>query len=175
MTRTVNTQTAHTQTKPVTRQSPANPAATDDELASQPVGYWTGVAQRAVVGYLRDSLARLDVAQPMWWTMNQVLAAGERGIGRETVAERLADVADDAYAVPRAVDQLLCRGWLTATGPDGTLHLTEAGLEAHARIKRRVDEIRAEVHEGVTDEEYVAALKVLRRMQANVARVRTGA
>lgn len=165
------TQMTNTPTTPTTRQRPANPAATDDELASQPVGYWTGVVQRDVVGYLRDAMARLDVAQPMWWTLNQVLGAGEGGIGRDDVAERLAAVADDPYVVPRGIDQLLCRGWLTAE-PDGTLHLTETGREAHARIARVTQEVRAEVHEGVSDEEYVAALKVLRRMRANVARAR---
>lgn len=39
-----------------------------------------------------------------------------------------------------------------------------------ARIKELVTALRAEIHEGITDEEWVAALKVLRRMKENLAR-----
>ena len=36
------------------------------------------------------------------------------------------------------------------------------------RLSDLVTELRAVVHEGISDEEYVAALKVLRRMITNV-------
>ncbi len=37
-----------------------------------------------------------------------------------------------------------------------------------ARLRGLVTELRAEVHKDISDEEYVAALKVLRTMIANV-------
>ncbi|WP_149183939.1 MarR family transcriptional regulator [Streptomyces sp. TRM49041] len=157
--------------KPAASLAPAvaDPNATDEELAAQPVGYWTGVVHGAVVAHLRDAMARVDVTQPMWWSINRVLAAGEKGATRDEVAARLADVAADAYEIPRAVDQLLHRGWL-APDEAGALHLTADGLAAHARVKHLVTELRARLHEGVPDEEYAAALRVLRRINANVAR-----
>ncbi|MFF8380637.1 MarR family transcriptional regulator [Streptomyces sp. NPDC015661] len=72
-------------------------------------------------------------------------------------------------AMARGIDQLLHREWLRLD--DGQrLHLTDAGEGARARIREPATEARAVVHRGISDEEYVAALKVLRRMVANVER-----
>ncbi|MFF8385728.1 MarR family transcriptional regulator [Streptomyces kanasensis] len=146
----------------------ADPHASDAELAAQPVGYWSGAAHRAVITHLRDSMARLDVTQPQWWSLNRVLVAGDEGVTRAAVAVQLAEVADGPREVPRALDQLLHRGWIAADAA-GALRMTDAGREAHARIKRLVTRLRSEIHEGVPDEEYVTALRVLRRMAANAA------
>ncbi|WP_236242854.1 MarR family winged helix-turn-helix transcriptional regulator [Streptomyces sp. CC228A] len=178
MTKTITDMTGTTATTAATAGAPqaavspatADPQATDAELATQPIGYWAGMTGRVVVGLLRDEMARLDVTQPMWWALNRILAAGEQGTTREAVAAQLSEVADDPYTVPRVIDQLLHRGWATA-GADGSLRLTDAGREGHAGVKRMVTDLRARVHEGVSDEEYVAALKVLRRMMANARAV----
>ncbi|MEU5282623.1 hypothetical protein N7925_14690 [Streptomyces sp. CA-278952] len=39
---------------------------------------------------------------------------------------------------------------------------------ARVRLRELATEVRAEVHKGISDEEYVAALQVLRKMIANV-------
>ncbi|MCS0637710.1 MarR family transcriptional regulator [Streptomyces sp. LP05-1] len=154
-------------TRTPTTLTPADPAAPDTALATQPVGYWTGVAHRAVVNHLRDAMARQDVTQPQWWILNRVDAPGPPPT-RQVVAAGLAAVADGPHEVPRALDQLLRRGWLTED-PDGRLGLTAAGRAARARIKSLVTGLRDGVHEGVSDEDYVTTLRVLRRMIANVA------
>ncbi|GAA4896364.1 MarR family winged helix-turn-helix transcriptional regulator [Streptomyces coeruleoprunus] len=146
--------------------SPADPGATDDELAGQPIGYWSGAAHRAVIGYIRDAMARIDVTQPQWWTLNRVDVDGP-GPTREDVAAAIGELAGGDHEVFRVVDQLLHRGWLSA-GDDGRLRLTDTGRTAKARVKNLVTDLRTQVHEGVPDEEYVAALKVLRRMIRNV-------
>ncbi|GAA3492017.1 MarR family winged helix-turn-helix transcriptional regulator [Streptomyces cremeus] len=155
-----------TTTTNATPQHPADPLAADADLASQPVAYWTGVASTTVKNLLRDSMARYDVTQPQWWVLSRV-AAGPAT--REELVAGLAEVADNPYDISRVVDQLLHRGWLAADATGG-LSLTEAGTAGRAEIKALVTELRARVHEGVTDEEYVAALKVLRRMTANARR-----
>ena len=144
----------------------ADPSASEDALAAQPIGYWSGAVHKAVVNRLRDAMAAVDVTQPQWWALTRVAAGG--GLTREEIAGQLSDVADTPYDVPRAVDQLLHRGWLA---PDGArrLHLTEAGRVAQDRVRLLVTEMRARIHEGIPDEEYVVALKVLRRMIANSA------
>ncbi|MFF8290913.1 MarR family winged helix-turn-helix transcriptional regulator [Streptomyces sp. NPDC016309] len=151
-----------TKTVPV----PADPAATDEELAAQPIGYWSGVAHKAVIKYIRDAMARVDITQPMWWTLNRVDAGDD--VTREVIVAGLADVADTPHDASRAVDHLLHRGWLRADGA-GHLHLTDEGRAAKARIKELVTDVRARIHDGIGDDEYVAALKVLRRMAANAA------
>lgn len=151
----------------LTDQAPANPAATDDMLASQPVGYWTGLAHATVTRHLRDAMARTDVTQPQYWVLNLVHGRPTPPAAAEVVAE-LTPLADGPYEIARTVDQLLHRGWLRPL-PDGeALALTDAGEAARARLRELVTEVRAVVHQGIDDEEYVAALKVLRRMVANV-------
>ncbi|MFC9680402.1 hypothetical protein [Streptomyces sp. NPDC056948] len=48
-----------------------------EELAAQPIGAWTGMAYRRVVGALRAQLAVEGLTQPHWWTLNH--AAGDPG------------------------------------------------------------------------------------------------
>ncbi|MFF3333597.1 MarR family winged helix-turn-helix transcriptional regulator [Streptomyces sp. NPDC002888] len=143
----------------------ADPDPDDDLLAAQPIGYWSGVVHRAVTRRIRDATARMDVAQPQWWTLNRVDVGGRPT--REQVAAQLRDVTDGPYEIPRVVDQLLHRGWLDVDG-DRRLHVTGAGREAKARITELVTSLRAEVHRGIPDEDYVTTLRVLRTMIHNL-------
>jgi hypothetical protein len=149
-----------------TDQAPADPAAADDLLATQPIGYWSGRAHAAVTRHLRDAMARMDVTQPQYWVLNRV-NGGPTEPSRDEVISQLTPLADGPHEIPRVVDQLLHRAWLRVDA-EQRLHLTEAGEEARARLRALATEQRAVVHEGVSDEEYVAALKVLRRIIANV-------
>ncbi|MEU0921369.1 MarR family winged helix-turn-helix transcriptional regulator [Streptomyces cyaneofuscatus] len=149
-----------------TDQAPADPAATDDMLATQPIGYWSGSVHAAVTRHLRDAMARLDVTQPQYWVLNRV-NGGPAAPSREEVVAQLTHLADGPHEIARVVDQLLHRAWLRID--DGQrLHLTDAGEAARARLRELATEVRAVVHKGISDEEYVAALKVLRTMVANV-------
>ncbi|MFE5960957.1 MarR family winged helix-turn-helix transcriptional regulator [Streptomyces rubiginosohelvolus] len=149
-----------------TDQAPANPAATDDMLATQPIGYWSGLVHAAVTRHLRDAMARLDVTQPQYWVLNRV-NGGPAAPSREEIVAQLTHLADGPHEISRVVDQLLHRAWLRID--DGQrLHLTDAGEAARARLRELATEVRAVVHKGISDEEYVAALKVLRTMVANV-------
>ncbi|MFI8823938.1 MarR family winged helix-turn-helix transcriptional regulator [Streptomyces sp. NPDC053431] len=148
-----------------TDQAPADPAATDDVLAGQPIGYWAGLVHEAVTRRLRDAMARIDVTQPQYWVLNRV-TGGPTPPSREEVITQLTPLAGGQYEIPRVIDQLLHRGWLGIDAGQ-RLHLTDAGEAARVRLRRLATELRAEVHQGVSDEEYVAVLRVLRRMIAN--------
>ncbi|MER7988829.1 MarR family winged helix-turn-helix transcriptional regulator [Streptomyces noursei] len=149
-----------------TDQAPADPAATDDMLASQPIGYWSGLAHATVTRYLRDAMAKIDVTQPQYWVLNRVTYAPVAP-GIDEVVDHLTPLADDPHEIPRVVHQLLHRGWLDSDA-EQRLHLTDAGAAVRVRVRELATEVRAEVHQGISDEEYVAALKVLRKMVANV-------
>ncbi|MFG2596548.1 MarR family winged helix-turn-helix transcriptional regulator [Streptomyces sp. NPDC048462] len=153
-------------TATATDQAPADPAATDDMLATQPVGYWSGLAHSAVTRHLRDAMARIDVTQPQYWVLNR-LNGGSSAPSREELVIQLTPLADGPDEMGRVVDQLAHRGWLRIDAGH-RLHLTDAGEAARVRLRELVTELRAVVHEGVSDAEYVAALKVLRRMVANI-------
>ncbi|MEU7725536.1 MarR family winged helix-turn-helix transcriptional regulator [Streptomyces sp. NPDC040724] len=149
-----------------TDQAPADPGADDDVLATQPVGYWSGLAHAAVTRHLRDAMARIDVTQPQYWVLNRV-NGGTAPPSREEVVTQLTPLADGPYEIARVIDHLLHRGWLRLDAGQ-RLHLTDAGEAARVRLRGLVTEVRAVVHQGISDEEYVAALKVLRTMVANV-------
>ncbi|MER8073654.1 MarR family winged helix-turn-helix transcriptional regulator [Streptomyces sp. NPDC094034] len=153
-------------TDTTTDQAPADPAATDDMLATQPIGYWSGLAHAAVTRHLRDTMARIDVTQPQYWVLNRV-NGGPAEPSREEVVIQLTPLADGPHEIARVIDQLLHRGWLRIDAGQ-RLQLTDAGEAARVRLRELVTELRTVVHEGISDEEYVAALKVLRRMVANV-------
>ena len=61
---------------------------------------------------------------------------------------------------------LLERGWLTRDG-EGRLHITPAGEDARAGLNQHVPALRARIHEGIDDADYVTALKVLHRLIRN--------
>lgn len=147
-------------------QAPADPAATDDMLAGQPIGYWSGQVHEAVTRQLRDAMAGIDVTQPQYWVLNSV-KYGPPAPSCDEVAAGLLPLADGPHEIPRVVAQLLHRGWLRADAGD-RLYLTDAGEAARMRLRGLVTELRAVVHEGISDEEYVAALTVLRKMISNV-------
>ncbi|CAL9507639.1 MarR family transcriptional regulator [Streptomyces sp. enrichment culture] len=144
----------------------ADPDAPDENLAAQPIGYWSGVVHKAVIRHLRDAMADLDITQPLWWTLNRLAVAGPDGASREALAAGLAPLADDPDEIPRLPARMAYRGWVTEDDR-GVLRLTDEGLAAHARMKELAAEVRTRLHEGVPDEEYAAALRVLRRIARN--------
>ncbi|KUN09480.1 hypothetical protein AQI95_05960 [Streptomyces yokosukanensis] len=155
----------------ITDQAPADPTVTDDMLATQPIGYWSGLAHTVVTRHLRDAMAKIDVTQPQYWVLNHV-NGGTASPTREEVVTQLTPLADGEHEMARVVDQLLHRGWL-GLDAEQHLHLTDLGEAARARVRELVTELRSVIHQGISDEEYVAALKVLRKMVANAADRRT--
>jgi hypothetical protein len=149
-----------------TDQASADPAVTDDMLAAQPVGYWSGLVHAAVTRHLRDAMAKLDVTQPQYWVLNRV-NGGSAAPSREEVVAQLSPLADGQSEISRVVDQLLHRGWLHIDAGQ-LLHLTDTGEAARVRLRELATELRTVVHMGISDEDYMAALKVLRTMIANV-------
>ncbi|WP_208020988.1 hypothetical protein [Verrucosispora sioxanthis] len=70
---------------------------------------------------------------------------------------------DDLDAEARVLRE---RGWLTSDG-DGRLRITDAGEEARVTVARHAPTIRAQIHKGIDDADYVTALKVLRQLIRN--------
>ncbi|MEV0227904.1 MarR family transcriptional regulator [Nonomuraea sp. NPDC050786] len=66
--------------------------------------------------------------------------------------------------VDEAVERLTAKGWLA----DGKL--TDAGRAAHEQISEKVGHFRQQVLVGVSSQEYLATVDVLRRMSANLTK-----
>ncbi|MGH4034332.1 MarR family transcriptional regulator [Actinomycetota bacterium Odt1-20B] len=140
----------------------------DAGLINQPIGYWSSATGTAVVHYIRTTLAEFGVTQPQWWILNQAAVGTDDGKDRSEVVATLRgylDVGD--RALEHDIDALLGRELLSEDG-SGRLRPTDAGRELHARIAVQQKANRDRIHAGITDGEYVAALKVLQRMIHNV-------
>jgi hypothetical protein len=136
-----------------------------EELAAQPIGSWTGEAYRHVVGALRAQLAVEGLTQPHWWTLNHV--AGDPGRWtRATLIERLAKYEDLGIDFDGVFDDLVARGWLTEDA--GLMTLTEAGEDGRLRARERNARVHRQMHEGVDTADFVTTINVLRRMVANL-------
>lgn len=142
----------------------------DDQLVNQPVTYWTGAAHTALASFVDAEHASLGVTQRHGMTLNR-LARIEGGLTRTGLTEALRE-----YMTPQVgtvstyaeiLDDLLDRGWITCDD-SGRFTLTDTGRRARARLAAAAPRIRGRIHRGVSDEDYVIALRVLYRMIANV-------
>ncbi|MEV3987763.1 MarR family winged helix-turn-helix transcriptional regulator [Streptomyces sp. NPDC049837] len=145
----------------------------DMELAKQPIGYWTGVANDAVIGYIRGELARLGTSQPQYWLLRHLSVNDLNPDGQgQTVPEltgRMREFLRAEDDLGAESDRLVERGRLRRDG-ERRLWITDAGEAARADIKRHVPAWRERLHDGIDDADYVTTVKVLRRMVENVGR-----
>ncbi|MEU4997780.1 MarR family winged helix-turn-helix transcriptional regulator [Streptomyces sp. NPDC021622] len=140
----------------------------DEELINQPIGYWASTAGAAVVHHIRTMLAEAGLTQPQWWILNQLVDTPE---GRETA---------DVVAILRGylgvgdgnlhhdIRALRERGLLTEDEAGARITITGAGRTLRDDTAVRQGNLRAEIHEGIPDEDYIRTLKVLQRMIHNV-------
>lgn len=145
---------------PVSSVSTARPAA-------QAVGYWTWLAHQVVVRHVRGALAGIDLTQPQWWVLKDVAAAPASRTRAELQKRLAANLDAGPEEIGRAVDTLTARRWLTAD-ESGRLHATDAGRAATRRAGEVLERVRAEIHDGVPEEDYATTLAVLRRMIRNL-------
>ncbi|MEU9994196.1 MarR family transcriptional regulator [Streptomyces sp. NPDC050848] len=137
----------------------------DEELANQPVGYWTWAANKTLTAYVRGRLAAIGITQPQWWVLHQVLHS-ENGATRDQVIRAQQTNLDVGAGLAPDIDLLLERKLLVLdTG--GRLQITEAGRTLHQSAAQTQQASRRRVHTGIPDEEYLIALKVLQRMIRN--------
>ncbi|MER0241641.1 MarR family winged helix-turn-helix transcriptional regulator [Streptomyces sp. HSW2009] len=142
----------------------------DAELAGQPAAYWTGVAYEALIAFTRARQAEQGYTQPQFWllrnlSVNDISPDGE-GMSLSALRAAMASYLrpEDDLAAEAAV--LVERGWLRRDAED-RLWLTEAGEQARVDLGRNAPAIRAALHEGITDADYVTTLKVLQRLISN--------
>ncbi|MGW6056418.1 MarR family winged helix-turn-helix transcriptional regulator [Streptomyces sp. NPDC055189] len=138
----------------------------DEDLIDQPIGYWASAAGESVVHHIRTMLAESGLTQPQWWILNQIVADGGRA--KEDVVATLRgylNVGDGS--LHHDISALHDRALLTED-VEGRLRITDEGRKLRDDTAARQQKTRAEIHEGIPDEEYIHTLKVLQRMIHNV-------
>ncbi|MFF6781323.1 MarR family transcriptional regulator [Streptomyces sp. NPDC012510] len=148
----------------------ANQQISDTELAGQPAAYWTGVAYEALIAYTRARQAEKGYTQPQFWllrnlSVNDISPDGE-GMTLPELRKAMSSYIRPEDDLSAEAEVLLERGWLTRDA-DERLWLTEEGERARVALARNAPEIRAALHEGIDDADYVTTVKVLQRLIRN--------
>lgn len=138
----------------------------DEELIKQPIGYWSWAAYKAVVTRTRAALADLGTTQPQWWVLAQV-ARADTPKTRDEVSHLLRNYLDTGPEKMEAeIDATIAHGWITQDA-GGRLSLTREGRAFFEKAAAVQDDLWAERHAGISDEEYLTTLKVLQRFIHN--------
>lgn len=138
----------------------------DTDLVKQPIGYWSWAAYKAVIAHIRAALAGIGTTQPQWWALAQVANAGTVKT-RDEVSRLLRDYLDTGTETMESeLDTIIARGWVTEDA-DGRLGITAEGRAFYGKAAALQDRLWAERHAGISDEEYLTALKVLQRFIHN--------
>ncbi|MDX3535974.1 MarR family transcriptional regulator [Streptomyces sp. MB09-01] len=136
-----------------------------EQLAAQPIGYWTREAAQLVIGGLRAALAEENLTQPHWWTLNHI--AGTPGEWtRAALTAKLTPFDDQSTDFEALYADLTARGWITEA--DDRLTLTEAGEAGRLRAHDRNAKVHARMREGIDDATYAATIDTLRLLVANL-------
>ncbi|WP_430477884.1 MarR family transcriptional regulator [Streptomyces sp. P11-1] len=142
----------------------------DAGLAGQPAAYWTGVAYEALIAYIRAQQAAKGYTQPQFWllrnlSVNDISPDGE-GMTLSELREAMASYLRPEDNLAAEAEALLERGWLTQDTED-RLWLTPEGEQARVDLARNAPAIRAALHKGIDDADYVTTVKVLQQLIRN--------
>ncbi|MBB1253094.1 winged helix-turn-helix transcriptional regulator [Streptomyces sp. OF3] len=140
----------------------------DEELLHHPMGYWTGVAGEVIVAHINRTMREgLGIGQPHAWVLSHLFEEDD-GLTRAELAAKIARKRPmvDTDVVAPAAEELLVRGWLVEKA--GRLALTAEGHATHDRLHADVvPGALAALRRGVSDDDYVRTVRVLRRMIHN--------
>lgn len=134
----------------------------------RPIGYWL----KRLDGLLEESVERTlvsrGVTRRQWQALNTLHA-------RPSTLAELADtlqpfVGRDPEAHRRLLGELMARGWVEPAEGE-RMQLTSAGSAAHATLLALMEDTRRLLVRGVSQEEYLATIDVLRRMADNLESV----
>ena len=123
---------------------------------NKPIGWWLKEVDRLLEESFEQVLAADGLTRRQWQALNAAA-------GTESIATALSPfLTGDPAELAAVTDPLAERGWLSGD------ELTDAGRLALEALTTKVQAQRRRITNGVTDEEYVATVGVLRRMAANL-------
>ncbi|MCI3934970.1 MarR family winged helix-turn-helix transcriptional regulator [Streptomyces sp. AN091965] len=142
----------------------------DAELAGQPAAYWTGVAYEALIAFTRARQLEKGYTQPQFWLLRNLsvndISPDGRGMTLPELREAMSLYIRPEDDLAEASAVLVERGWLRRDDED-RLWLTEEGERARVDLARSAPAIRAALHEGIDDADYVTTVKVLGQLIRN--------
>jgi DNA-binding MarR family transcriptional regulator len=133
-------------------------------MADRPLAFWLALVDRLVEEKFSGALEEHGVTRTQWKVLTMLASGPASGADLEGA---LADMPPDADGGSGADElaELVESGWVHS---DGDYSITDRGAAAHDRLADVVDELRATLTEGLTDEEQAAAAVSLERMARNL-------
>lgn len=130
----------------------------------RPIGYWVKRLDRAIEARFERTLSAQGLSRRHW----QVLNALREDVRTEGELERMLEPfwTEDAITWTQVKSDLLSRGLISMQ--DGVIELTPAGVALHGELGKKVSDTRTVLMQGVSNEEYLATVRVLERMAENV-------
>ncbi len=144
---------------------------TTTDLAAQPIAYWAGVAHEAIITFIREQQAAHGYTQPQFWLLRNLsphdISPDGQGMTLTSLTEAMASYLRPGDDLAAAAEPLVTRGWLRRDDDD-RLWITDAGETALTDLKKNTPAIRAMIHAGIDDADYITTVKVLQQMIRNV-------
>lgn len=141
----------------------------DQRLAGQPAAYWTRLAYESLIAFTRREQEARGYTQPQFWLLRHLdpadLAAGADGATLGELSAAMVEYLREEDDLGLAAGALVERGWLERDGD--RLRITGAGRAGRLELARNAPAIRAAIHEGIDDADYVTTVKVVQRLIAN--------
>ena len=130
----------------------------------QPIGFWTARAGEAIRERTQGALREIGLMQPEWWLLQQ-LSLDADGVDRNETIEKIGH-NDTPDAIVDAISSAAAKGWLVETG--SRLQPTDAGLEQFQRAFDLQQQLHEERMQGISEAEFVTAIRVMQRTIENV-------
>lgn len=144
----------------------------DAELAAQPAAYWTRLAYESVIAFTRREQEKRGFTQLEFWILRHLSPADLATSTKELTGGELRVAMREYLRAEDDVDStsasLVQRG-LLETDSSGRYRITPDGETARLEMAQQTPQIRALIHEGIDDADYVIAVKVLKQLVANTA------
>ncbi|NUL44666.1 winged helix-turn-helix transcriptional regulator [Cellulosimicrobium funkei] len=133
----------------------------------QMLSYWINLVDTLLTTRVNESLAEHGLTRAQWQLMNTLTARPQT---TEELSQSLAPAAATTEEGPRTVeehlDELVESGWLVSEG--GMYTLTSTGRTSGERVAAVVEELRAEITEGLDEGQYEMAVEALKTMARNL-------
>lgn len=133
-------------------------------MAERPLGFWLALVDRLVEERFSAALEEHGVTRTQWRVLGVLASGPASGADLEGA---LSDMPPDADGISAAEElaELVDSGWVHS---DGSYSITDRGSSAYDRLADVVDELRATLTGGLTDEEQAATAVALERMARNL-------
>lgn len=146
-------------------QPPQEPLS--DRPTEQLLSYWLNMVDTLLTTRVNESLAEHGLTRAQWQLMN---ALTSRPQSTTELGHALPPSVAGAEEGPRTVtehlDELVESGWLVVEGDLYTL--TSTGRTSGERVAAVVEEMRADITEGLDEDQYQTVMTALQTMARNL-------